>query len=78
VIEKIIANGIPTTGEKKEVTTLFADLVGFTKLSESAEPTELVRISNGYCECMSRAIGEPSTSQPESRTSPGFTTRTSS
>jgi class 3 adenylate cyclase len=58
VIEKIIASGIPTSGEKKEVTILFADLVGFTQLSESIEPTELVRILNGYFECMTRAIKE--------------------
>ena len=56
VIEEIIARGVPTVGEKKEVTILFADLVGFTSLSESVEPSELVRILNGYFECMSRAI----------------------
>jgi len=58
VIEKIIASGIPTSGEKKEVTILFADLVGFTRLSESVKPTELVRILNGYFECMTQAIRE--------------------
>jgi class 3 adenylate cyclase len=56
VIEQVIANGTGGRGEKKEVTVLFADLVGFTKLSESVEPTALVRILNGYFERMSRAI----------------------
>ena len=56
VIERVIANGIESRGEKKEVTVLFADLVGFTSLAESIEPTVLVRILNGYFERMSRAI----------------------
>jgi adenylate cyclase len=56
LVEQIIASGLPTTGEKKEVTVLFADLVGFTALSESVEPSVLVKILNGYFERMSRAI----------------------
>jgi adenylate cyclase len=56
LVERIIAGGLPTTGEKKEVTVLFADLVGFTTLSESVEPSVLVQILNGYFERMSRAI----------------------
>jgi len=56
LVEQIIASGLPTTGEKKEVTVLFADLVGFTALSESLEPTVLVKVLNGYFERMSRAI----------------------
>jgi adenylate cyclase len=56
VIERVIAHGVDSRGEKKEVTVLFADLVGFTPLAESVEPTVLVRILNGYFERMSRAI----------------------
>ena len=56
VIERVIAGGVSTHGERKEVTALFADLVGFTALSESVEPDALVRILNGYFERMSRAI----------------------
>ncbi len=56
VIEQIIARGVPTQGEKKEVTILFADLVGFTALSEAVEPSQLVRILNGYFEYMAPAI----------------------
>src|SRR5262249_3179288 len=48
--------GVPTTGQRMEVTVLFADLVGFTPLSESVDPGALVRILNGYFERMSRAI----------------------
>jgi len=58
VIERVIANGVTSHGEKKEVTVLFADLVGFTALSERVEPTVLVRILNGYFESMSRAISD--------------------
>jgi adenylate cyclase len=56
VVERIIASGVPTHGERKEVTALFADLVGFTAMSESLEPIVLLRILNGYFERMSRAI----------------------
>jgi adenylate cyclase len=45
-------------GEKKEVSVLFADLVGFTALSESLEPNVLVGILNGYFERMSEAIAD--------------------
>ncbi len=58
VVERVIASGIGETGEKKEVTALFADLVGFTALSESVEPTVLVGILNGYFERMSEAISQ--------------------
>ncbi|UCE85695.1 MAG: adenylate/guanylate cyclase domain-containing protein [Deltaproteobacteria bacterium] len=58
LIERIIAEGVSTSGEKKEVTVLFADLVGFTALSERVDPPVLVRILNGYFERMSRAISD--------------------
>jgi class 3 adenylate cyclase len=56
LVERVIASGVPTSGERKEVTVLFSDLVGFTPLSESVDPSTLVRILNGYFERMSRAI----------------------
>lgn len=56
VIERLIAEGRDDIGEKKEITVLFADLVGFTALSEKVEPAVLVRILNGYFERMSEAI----------------------
>jgi class 3 adenylate cyclase len=56
VIERVIADGFSAGGEKKEVTVLFADMVGFTALSERVEPAVLVRILNGYFERMSGAI----------------------
>jgi class 3 adenylate cyclase len=56
IIERVIAHGVESRGEKKEVTVLFADLVGFTAIAESVEPPVLVQILNGYFERMSRAI----------------------
>jgi len=58
IVERILAEGVSARGERKEVTALFADLVGFTALSERVEPDVLVRILNGYFERMSRAITE--------------------
>ena len=57
VIDRIIAEGVNEFGEKKEVTVLFADVAGFTALSESLEPSVLVGVLNGYFERMSQAIG---------------------
>src|SRR5512140_202327 len=48
VVERIVRSGVPTQPERREVTVLFADLVGFTALSESLEPELLVTILNEY------------------------------
>ncbi len=58
VIERIIAEGVADFGEKKEVTVLFADVAGFTALSESLDPNILVGVLNDYFEHMSQAIAE--------------------
>jgi len=58
VVDRIASSGVPTRGERKEVTALFVDLVGFTALSEAVEPSTLVRILNGYFQLTSRAIIE--------------------
>ncbi len=56
VVDEIAERGVSTQGERKEVTVLFADLVGFTPLTERLEPAVLVRVLNGYFERMSRVI----------------------
>jgi class 3 adenylate cyclase len=56
LVEQIIASGLPTSGERKEVTVLFGDLVGYTPLAERVEPAQLVEILNGCFERLSRAI----------------------
>lgn len=56
VVEEILRKGVSNRGERKEVTVLFADLVGFTAMSENMDPEILVRVLNGYFQAMSRAI----------------------
>lgn len=56
VVERIIADGVATSAESKDVTILFADLKGFTPLAEDLDPARLVEVLNGYFERMSRAI----------------------
>lgn len=56
IVEKVIADGLATGGEQKEVTVLFADLVGFTAMSEALDPDLLVQVLNGYFARMSKAI----------------------
>lgn len=56
VVEDIIARGISTRSEKKEITVLFADLQSFTPLAERLDPDVLVRVLNGWFERMGRAI----------------------
>jgi adenylate cyclase len=58
IIERVITHGTGDIGEKKEATVLFADLVGFTALSEQIEPTVLVGVLNSYFDRMSEAISQ--------------------
>jgi class 3 adenylate cyclase len=56
VVDDIIALGVSTRSEKKDVTVLFADLKEFTPLAERLDPDVLVRVLNDYFERMTRAI----------------------
>ena len=58
VVERIVAGGVATGAERKEVTILFADLVGFTALAERLAPEVLVRILNDYFGRMSRVVSD--------------------
>lgn len=58
VRDEILSGRIPLDGEFKEVTVLFADLRGFTPLTESNPPKEVVKVINAYFQEMSRAIRE--------------------
>jgi adenylate cyclase len=56
LVDRLITGGMEHIGEKREVTALFADLVGYTPLAERTEPSELVELLNGYYAQMSAAI----------------------
>lgn len=62
VVQRLIADGVERVAgpaaERKIVTALFADLVGFTAMSERLEPAVLARVLNGYFQRMSDAIHE--------------------
>ena len=62
VVQRFVADGVKpdteTAAERKVVTALFADLVGYTALSERLEPAVLARVLNGYFQRMSDAIHE--------------------
>ena len=56
VVESIIAQGISTRSETKEITILFADLKAFTPLAETLDSERLVAILNGYFAAMGEVI----------------------
>jgi class 3 adenylate cyclase len=62
VVQRLIADGASPgaepVAERKVVTALFADLVGYTAMSERLEPAVLARVLNGYFQRMSDAIHE--------------------
>jgi len=62
VVNRLVADGVAELGEmpaqRKEVTALFADLVGYTAISEQLDAAVLARVLNGYFQCMSDAIHE--------------------
>ena len=43
-------------GERQVMTVMFADMQGFTSISESLQPTTLVRLLNRYLELMSEPV----------------------
>lgn len=56
VIDRVVTDGLESAAERKEVTALFADIVGYTALSERLEPPLLARVLNGYYQRMCDAI----------------------
>jgi adenylate cyclase len=58
VVQRLIADRADAGPERKVVTALFADLVGYTAMSERLEPAVLARVLNGYFQRMSDAIHE--------------------
>ncbi len=58
VVNRIIGSGgdIALRTEEREISVLFADLVGFTTLAENLEPTEVARILNSFFDAMTDVI----------------------
>lgn len=61
VVSQILENGeegLKLGGSRKEVTVIFVDIRGFTTLSESVEPEEIVAILNEYLNLTANCIFE--------------------
>ena len=62
VVQRLVADGVgpgaQTSPERKVVTALFADVVGYTALSEQLDPAVLARVLNGYFQRVSDAVHE--------------------
>ena len=56
IAAQLMRDGAVLGGEEREVTILFADLRGFTALSENLSPPELIELLNDYLERMSAEI----------------------
>ncbi|MBI2583810.1 MAG: adenylate/guanylate cyclase domain-containing protein, partial [Candidatus Aenigmarchaeota archaeon] len=57
VAEHILKSGdVSLKGEKRTITTLFADIRGFTSLSEKLQPEEVVAMLNHYFDAMTKII----------------------
>jgi adenylate cyclase len=56
IATRLLRDGAALGGEEREVTVLFADLRGFTTLSEQLQPPELLALLNRYLDRMSGEI----------------------
>ncbi|MEQ1856736.1 MAG: adenylate/guanylate cyclase domain-containing protein [Longimicrobiales bacterium] len=56
VAEELMRGEVELGGENRLVTVLFADIRGFTSLTEGMEPQEVIGLLNESMECLSRAI----------------------
>ena len=56
VAEALRQGRIALEGEEREVTVLFADIRGFTQLSEALSPTEVLTFVNAYLHVMTQVV----------------------
>lgn len=56
IAEELLRGDIALGGENRDVTTVFADVNGFTALSEGIEPQEVIAMINECMERLSRAV----------------------
>lgn len=58
LVQQLASVGAEAAAERKVVTALFVDLMGYTALSEKLDAPVLARLLNGYFERVADAIGE--------------------
>jgi class 3 adenylate cyclase len=56
LVERIASGGLLASGERREVTVMFADICGFTRLSENLDPAVVIEILNGYYRSITEVI----------------------
>jgi adenylate cyclase len=56
IAREMLQRGVTLGGEEREASVLFADIRGFTSISETLPPPELLYLLNAYLGRMSRAI----------------------
>jgi len=56
VIDQLDPDSLHLGGSRTEITTLFADIRGFTAFSETTDPETLVRVLNGFLAAAAEAI----------------------
>jgi adenylate cyclase len=56
VRDEVLSGRIPLDGEFKDVTVMFADLRGFTTMTEAHDPKMIVTVMNSYFEAMGETI----------------------
>lgn len=56
LVERIVGDGMQESGERREVTVMFADIRGFTRISERLDPAVVIEMLNGYFSEMSAVI----------------------
>jgi PAS domain S-box-containing protein len=58
VVEQLLTDprGVTLGGERHTITVLFADLHGFTQLSEKLPPEELIQVLNGYLSLAAQVV----------------------
>lgn len=58
VVERLTGDASEIVPQRRQVTMLFADLRGFTALSDRLDPAVMVQLLNGYFERMDAAISQ--------------------
>ncbi|MBI3799307.1 MAG: HAMP domain-containing protein [Deltaproteobacteria bacterium] len=58
IAREMLQRGVTLGGEEREASVLFADIRGFTSISETLPPSELLHLLNAYLGRMSRVIEE--------------------